>query len=142
MSSLDSWNSTYAGVDVELWHAHFLVGYRERLAGEFVAEIVATDKTLEAWSRDFLRDRELLDCFLARELIATCFAMDLMILTDMESGLLNKVGFERLARKAYGLVQAFKLVQSRSDWMKPKSAPSGRKSKVDWGAARQYGRFP
>ena len=128
----------YAEVDVELWHAHFPVGYRERLAGEFVAEIVSTDKTLEAWSRDFLRDRELLDCFPARELIATCSAMDSMILTDMENGLLNKVGFERLARKAYGLVQAFKLVQGRNDWMKPKSAPQGWKSKVDWSAARQY----
>ena len=65
----------YAEVDVELWHAHFPVGYRERLASELVAEIVATDKTLEAWSRDFPRDRELLDCFPARELIATCSAM-------------------------------------------------------------------
>ena len=85
-------------VDAEFWNSHFPPGFRERLAGELIADIVSNDKTLEAWSRDFLRDRELLDCHPARELIATCSAMDAMIMTDTEAGLLNKVGFERLAR--------------------------------------------
>ena len=128
----------YREVDAEEWGAHFPPGYRERLAGEFIAEIVANDKTLESWSRDFLRDRELLDCHPARELVAVCSAMDSMIMSDTESGLLNKVGFERLARKAYGIVQAFRKVETRSDWLKPKSAANNWKSKVDWNAARQY----
>jgi len=125
-------------VDAEFWNSHFPPGFRERLAGEFIADIVSNDKTLEAWSRDFLRDRELLDCHPARELIATCSAMDAMIMTDTEAGLLNKVGFERLARKAYGLVQAYKSVQNKNDWLKPKSANDKWRSKVDWNAARQY----
>ena len=128
----------YREVDAEEWGAHFPPGYRERLAGEFIAEIVANDKTLESWSRDFLRDRDLLDCHPARELVAVCSAMDSMIMSDTESGLLNKVGFERLARKAYGIVQAFRKVETRSDWLKPKSAANNWKSKVDWNAARQY----
>ena len=64
--------------------------------------------------------------------------MDAMIMTDTESGLLNKVGFDRLARKAYGLVQAYRVVQNKGDWLKPKSAPQSWKSRVDWNAARQY----
>ena len=84
-----------------------------------------------------MRDRELLDCHPARELIALCSAMDSMIMSDEEAVLLNKIGFEKLARKAYGIVQAFKGVGCRNDWLKLKSAPQGWKSKVDWAAARQ-----
>ena len=130
--------SEYTEVDEDEWNLHFPPGYRQRLAAEFIAEIVATDKTLEAWARDYLRDRELTECHPAREMIALCSAMDSMIMSESESGLLNKVGFEKLARKAYGLVQAFRNVESRTDWLKPKNAANNWKSRVDWGAARQY----
>ena len=61
-----------------------------------------------------------------------------MIMSEEEVGLLNKIGFEKLARKAYGIVQAFRNASSRNDWLKPKNAAQGWKSKVDWMAARQY----
>ena len=35
-------------------------------------------------------------------------------------------------------MQAFKNVAVKNDWLKPKSAPQGWKSRVDWALARQY----
>ena len=69
-------------------------------------------------------------------MVATFSAVDTMLMTDRERGLLNKVCFERLVRKGYALVRAFRNVQCRADWSKPKDAKSWR-SKVDWEAARR-----
>ena len=84
-----------------------------------------------------MRDRELLENNSAREMIAVFSAVDTMLMTDREIGLLNKVSFERLVRKGYALVRAFSSVQSRNDWSRPKDFKGTWKSKVDWESARR-----
>ena len=59
-----------------------------------------------------------------------------MLMTDRQKGLLNQVSFERLVRKGYALVRAYRNVNSKDDWSRPKDSKAW-KSKVDWEAARR-----
>ena len=69
--------------------------------------------------------------------MASLSALDIMIMTDRERGLLNRVAVERLARKAYALTRAFRPVQNESDWRRPKGKEGATwKSKMDWESAR------
>ena len=88
------------------------------------------------------RDRELLDCQPAREMIAGLSALDTMMMVDREAGLLNKVATERLARKVLGLIRAYDRVSCVSDWSRPKGKEGDKwRSKVDWDAARRVDPF-
>ncbi|CAK0869509.1 unnamed protein product, partial [Prorocentrum cordatum] len=118
------------------WATRMPEGYRERIAPDVLSEVYSTGKTAEAWARDYIRDRGLADCNTAREMIATFAAVDTMLMTDRQKGLLNQVSFERLVRKGYALVRAYRNVHCRDDWSRPKDAKSW-KSKVDWEAARR-----
>ncbi|CAK0885631.1 unnamed protein product [Prorocentrum cordatum] len=118
------------------WATKMPEGYRERIAPDVLSEVYSTGKTAEAWARDFIRDRGLTDCNTAREMIATFAAVDTMLMTDRQKGLLNQVSFERLVRKGYALVRAYRNVHCRDDWSRPKDSKSW-KSKVDWEAARR-----
>eukprot|EP00959_Pyramimonas_sp_CCMP1952_P164690 3442494-Pyramimonas_sp.AAC.1 len=57
-------------------------------------------------------------------------------MTDRQKGFLNLVSFERLVRRGYAIVRAYRNVNCRGDWSRPKDA-KGWKSKVDWEAARR-----
>ena len=46
------------------------------------------------------------------------------------------MSFERLVRKGYALVRAYRNVNSKDDWSRPKDSKAW-KSKVDWEAARR-----
>jgi hypothetical protein len=129
-------------VDPEVWNRAFPENYRERMAGEGLCEIYSTGMTAEQWGRQFLRERELLDCFAAREIVAGLSAVDTMVIIDRTPGLLNQVGFERLCRKTFGLIRAFEGCKTVSDWSRPKGKEgSSWKSKVDWDAARRVDPF-
>ncbi|CAK0805132.1 unnamed protein product, partial [Prorocentrum cordatum] len=123
-------------IEPEEWNSRMPEGYRQRISAEVLSEIYSSGKTAEAWARDFIRDRGLSDCHAAREMIAAFAAVDTMLMTDRQRGLLNLVSFERLARKGYAIVRACRNVNSRDDWSRPKDA-NNWKSKVDWEAARR-----
>ena len=59
-----------------------------------------------------------------------------MQMTDRERGLLDQVSPGRLVRKGYALMRAFRNVQSRSDWIRPKDSKAWR-SEGDWKTARR-----
>jgi hypothetical protein len=122
--------------DKEVWKLHFPEYYRERLGPEFFAEVYSSGKTGEAYGREFLRARGLLECHTAREIVAGLSAFDTMMLVDKEPGLLNKISTEKLARKIYALMKAFGQVECEKDWLKPSGKEAGSwKSKVNWDAA-------
>jgi len=128
----------YREVDTEMWNAQFPVGFRERVAPSFLAEVFSTGKNGEQWARDFVRDHALQECHPARELVASLSALDTMLMTDREEGLLNRVSVERLARKAYALTRAFRAIKHEADWRRPRGKDGGGwKSKVDWESARR-----
>ena len=132
----------YREVDSETWNAQFGVGFRERLAALFLAEVFSTGKTGEQWGRDNVRDHGLMECHPARELVAALSALDAMIMTDRERGLLNRVSVERLARKAYALTRAFRLCHVESDWRRPKGKEGNSwRTKIDWELARRIDSF-
>eukprot|EP00959_Pyramimonas_sp_CCMP1952_P287270 6007673-Pyramimonas_sp.AAC.1 len=72
------------------WATKMPEGYRERIAPDVLSEVYSTGKTAEAWARDYIRDRGLADCNTAREMIATFAAVDTMLMTDRQKGLLNQ----------------------------------------------------
>ena len=96
----------------------------------------------EQYRRNFLRDRELLECQPAREIIAGLAALDTMLMVDEEEGLLNKVATERLCRKVFGLIQAYDKITCMADWSRPRGKDGDKwKSKVNWDAARRIDPF-
>ena len=131
--------SQYKEVPPAEWGAHFPLGYRERVAPEFLSDVYSQNKKGEEWAKDFLRDRELLDCFAARELMAALSALDAILLVERCPGSLNRVSTEKLARKAYAFYVAFHGVRRQADWKKPKGDQGKAwKSKIDWEAAKRY----
>ena len=77
-----------------------------------------------------------MECHPARELVAALSALDAMVMTNRERGLLNCVSVERLARKACGLTRAFRLCHVESDWRRPKGKEgNSRRAKIDWESA-------
>ena len=58
--------------------------------------------------------------------------MDTIFLYDKQPGAINMVSTERLGRKGYGIVAAFKEVKKRDDWQKPGGHKGNQVSKVDY----------
>ena len=102
-------------MDPEVWGVHFPPGYRERLAPAFLADVYSQGPPAQEWARAWLRERELLECVEARELIAIGQALDSMLAEKLPD-LINSVGTERLCRKALGLMAVYRLVKKKADW--------------------------
>ena len=129
-------------MDPKVWAEHFPENYRERISPEFLAEVYSAGVTGEQYARNFLRDRELLECQQAREIIAVMSALDTMLLVDKEEGFLNRVSTEKLSRKALGLIRAYEKVSKLEDWQRPKGKDGDKwRSKVDWDAAKRIDPF-
>ena len=61
-----------------------------------------------------------------------------MLLVDGTPNFINQIGVERLARKALGIVYAYKNCNKKADWSRPPNAKEGKwESKVDWSAAKR-----
>ena len=132
----------YKVLDPAVWNQHFPDHFRERIAPEFLAEVYSSGMTGEQYGRGFLRDRDLLECQPAREIIAGLAAIDTMMMVDEEEGLLNKVSTEKLARKVLALMRAYEPCVSLACWSRPKGKEGDKwKSKVDWAAARRIDPF-
>ena len=95
------------------------------------AEIYATGHTGKAYAKEFVKNRGLAESSDARELIAVLSAIDSMLLQDQAPDTINSVALERLAKKGFGIISAFRDVERKEDWKKPGSAPKGWKSKVN-----------
>lgn len=120
----------YSEVDSVVWEQNFPVGYRERRAPAFFAEVYGTGESVRKWAKRFINDRQLGDCARARELTPTMAAADMLLLKDRPPGAINSLAVEKLAKKGLGIFKAFRLCQSKGDWDKPSTAKNW-KSKVD-----------
>ena len=109
---------TYREVDKDYWAAHFPVGYRERVAPAWLGQVYSTGKTGKQFAKDFVRDRQLGKCNEARELISVLAAIDALLLEDSQPDVINSVALERLAKKGYGIHQAYKDCEREEDWRK------------------------
>jgi hypothetical protein len=107
-------------------------GYQQRLAPAFFAEVYRSGQTGEKYAQDFRRSHGLEDCLVSQEIDSILSNFDRMLLVDNEPGFINRVSTEYAARRAFGLIQAFKRCRKRDDWAKPKNAPASWKTKVDW----------
>lgn len=85
----------------------------------------------KGFAKNFIRDRQLGDCAHARELIPLMCAIDALVLHDQSPGMINSVALERLVKRSFGIVSAFKSVERRDDWKKPAKASKGWMSKVN-----------
>ena len=87
--------------------------------------------TLKEWAKSWLRDRKLGESKDAREIFPAMVALDSIFLHDQTRGAINLVPVERLARKACGIVAAYRHVHCENDWKRnPPNKPW--KSKVDY----------
>jgi len=127
----------YKEEDKKVWHEHFPVGYRTRIAGPFLAEIYGSGKTAEEFGKELIANKGASESKSLREVLPNLRAIDTLMLIDREPGLLNRVSTERLCRRAMGIIQAWKAVECKADWSKPAGAPKSWKSKVDPEAARR-----
>ena len=120
----------YAEVDQTVWEQNFPVGYRERRAPGFFAEVYGSGETGKAWAKKFVNERQLGDCPAARELIPTMAAADLILLKDRPKGAINSLAVEKIAKKGLGIFKAYRLCRVKSDWERPANAKAW-KGKVD-----------
>ena len=89
-------------------------------------------------AREWLRERQLLECPAAREFIAVFTALDPLLFEDASEDFINQIGTERLAKKALGIFKAYEGVRKEADWRRPPgSAAKGWKTKVDFEAQRR-----
>lgn len=69
-----------------------------------------------------MRDRQLSDCSEAKELISVMAAIDAMVLEDCSPGVVNSVALERLAKRGFGINNAYRSAERKGDWRKPANA--------------------
>ena len=131
LEALKSWK------EVPGWNDHFPVGYRTRVAGEFLSEVYGGGDTGERWARSYIAQKNAAKSHAIKELIPTMIAIDTMILVDRDPGVINRVSLEKLCRKAMGLVEAWRKVEVESDWNRPSGASKSWKSKVAYDEAKR-----
>jgi hypothetical protein len=122
----------YVAEDPDDWSRYFPVGYRQRVAPTFLAEVYSQGMTAKAWAKRFVNDRQLGEFGEARDLIPAMAAIDSLILQDRAVNIINSVALERLAKKSYAIYQSCQHVKSEKDWRKPKDAKKDWRSKVDF----------
>jgi hypothetical protein len=125
----------------KVWSEHFPPGYRTRIGPAFVAEIMQSGKNCEMWAREHLQTKGAMESKAARELIPTLMTLDSMLFVDKDYECINRIGFERLARKGLAIVEGWRQVQTKADWSKPAGAPKSWKSKVDMETAKRIDPF-
>ena len=124
--------------DAERWNQSFPFGFRARVAPEFLADVYSSGRKGKDWAREWLRERQLLDCLPARELMAVMTALDTLLFEDATADFINQIGTERLAKKGLGLFKAYEPVKKESDWRRPSGGGAKNwKSRVDLEAQRR-----
>ena len=98
------------------------------MAPHALGELYASGKTAKEWAKAWIKEKELGNCDEAREIIATCAAIDAVFLVDQTEGAINHVSTEKLIRKVFGIINAFKDVKKESDW----KASGKNKRKIDY----------
>ena len=108
------------------------------MAPDFLADVYSGGRRGKDWAREWLRERQLLECPAARELIAVFTALDALLFDDATEDFINQIGTERLAKKALGIFKAYEGVRKEADWRRPPgSAAKGWKTKVDFEAQKR-----
>jgi len=120
----------YREIKVEDWPLP--TGYQQRLAPIFLAEVYKGGQTGENYAKEYRRKHGLEECLAAQEIENILSNFDRMLLVDNEPGFINRVSTEYAARRAFGLLQAFRNCRKKDDWCKPRNAPSSWRSKVEW----------
>ena len=127
---------SYGEIAASDWVTRMPGGYREQIAAHALPEVHSTGEKAEAWSRDFLCGRGLMDCRAARGMVAAFGAAGSMLVTRRQKGLLNQAGLERLAMKGYALLRACPNARAKGDWSRPEGARDW-KMNVNWEAPRR-----
>ena len=121
----------YREVDLEMWATHFPIGYRERVAPTWLGEIYSMGTNGKTFAKNFIKERQLGDCGEAREIIPIMSAIDSMVLQDRTPGVINSVALERLCKRGFGIVSAYRSVERKEDWKKPQQNQKNWRSKVN-----------
>ena len=121
----------YKDLPIDEWATHFPPGYRERVAPTWLGEVYSTGTTGKLYAKEFVRARCLGDCSEARELIPILCAIDCMLLQDQIPGAINAIALEKLAKRGYGIICAFRECERKEDWKKPGDTKKGWKTKVN-----------
>ena len=100
------------------------VGYRERITPSYLAQVYRGGTTAVEYARRWLRDRGLMKCSPAQEMLSIMEAVDDAVL-GREADVINTISFEKLARRAHGLERAFEGVHQETDWRRPQGALPG-----------------
>ena len=87
---------------------------------------------MEEWAREYLGRKGAIKSKAARELITVGIAIDAMLFKDRVHGLLNKISFEKLCKRAMGIAEAWREVEVEADWSKAATAGKGWLSKVKY----------
>ena len=103
---------------------------------DFLADVYSSGRRGKDWAKEWLRERQLLECQSARKLISIMAALDTLLFEDSNPEFINQLGTERLAKRALGLYKAFEGVKKESDWRRPPQAKTW-KTRVDWEAQRR-----
>jgi len=114
-------------------------GYQVRVGPALLTEILRKGERMEVWAQRWLREHGLHEHLQARELIPWMKTLDSLLFGDNPlPDFINQVCVERLAKKALGLLHAFKNCQRESDWKRPPGKDTKSwTSKVDWEAAKR-----
>ena len=111
-------------------------GYRARLAPALLAYIYGRAKTGSEFGSSYLQDHGLEDCYAATELVRILEHFDRLLTSDQaaevaQAGWINAPSTEYMARRVYGLMEAFRDCKTKIDWCRnPKE--KNWKSKVNW----------
>ena len=126
----------YVEIDPKSWPLPD--GYRARLGPAYFAHVYGNAKKGSEYGLSFLKAHGLEDCYAAQEIVSILEFFDRLMFVDRVEGFINWPSSEYMLRRAYGLELAFGKCRNKHDWNRGTSAPKTWKSKVDWGAARQY----
>ena len=105
-------------------------GYRARLAPVFFAWIFAHFKSGREFADDFISKHGLSECFAAQEIVRIMEHFDRLLTVDREHGWINSPSTEYLARRVFGVTEAFRDCRVKADWLK--QSTKGWNSKVNW----------
>jgi len=108
-------------------------GFRARVAPAFLAFVYGRSESGEKFGKKYLEEHGLNDCFAAQEIVRIMAHFDRLLTTDaaLSAGWINAPTTEYLARRAYGLMEAFKDCTKKVDWCRDPKNKTWR-SKVNW----------
>ena len=111
-------------------------GASVKIAGPFLVKTYSLYGSAVAFSKAWIKEKDLHRNHIANEMTLHCLVLDKMVKSSPDFVMTE--GCEMLCRRIYGLKRAFREVKCGTDWKQPKG-PTGAKwkSKVRWDLANE-----